>query len=190
MERDFIVVVGNQGQGKSVWSKAYADGQKRLLVYDPLQSYRADFQTDPEEWVEDIIRDGSDFRFGSGYPWELSMLGNAAYAAGNCTFVVEECALIFKRGEELQDWAKPLVFMGRIQRVSLVLIAQRASKIPMDIRSQASRIITFRQTEPADVSALIDRIGEDAETIPDLPPLTCIDWEEGKVSRYSIPKPA
>jgi DNA helicase HerA-like ATPase len=118
------------------------------------------------------------------------MLGNAAYAAGNCTFVVEECALIFKRGEELQDWAKPLVFMGRIQRVSLVLIAQRASKIPMDIRSQASRIITFRQTEPADVSALIDRIGEDAETIPDLPPLTCIDWEEGKVSRYSIPKPA
>lgn len=191
MERDFIIVVGNQGHGKSVWSKSYAESKTRLLVYDPLQSYRVDFGTDPEQWVEPTVSGtNQEFRYGSGFPFELEMLGNCAYAAGNCTFIVEECALIFRRGEELHDWAKPLVFMGRIQRVSLVLIAQRASKIPMDIRSQASRLVTFRQTEPSDVSALIDRIGEAGEAIPELPPLECIDWNNGEVSRYSIPKPA
>jgi len=190
MDRDFIIVVGNQGHGKSVWGKSYVASKSRLLVYDPLQSYAVDFQTDPEEWIEGIVTgDTKEFRFGSGFPWELPMLGNAAYAATDCTLLIEECALIFRRGEELHEWAKPLVFMGRIQRVSLVLIAQRASKIPMDIRSQASRIVTFRQTEPDDVSALTDRIGEAGDAIPDLPPLECIDWDNGEVSRYTLPKP-
>jgi hypothetical protein len=191
LDRDLIIVVGNQGFGKSVWSKLFTKSKPRLLVFDPQQSYDVDFQTDPETWVPDILENGrKDFRFGSGYPWELSLLGNTAYASGDCTFLVEECALIFRRGEELHDWAKPIVFMGRVQRVSLVLIAQRASKIPMDIRSQASRIVTFRQTEPADVDALIDRMGSEAEGIPDLPVLTCLDWEDGNMSRYAIPKPA
>lgn len=191
MERDLIIVVGNQGFGKSVWGKLFTKGKPRLLVYDPQQSYNVDFQTDPEHWVPGILESGQkEFRYGSGYPWELSLLGNTAYAAGDCTLLVEECALIFRRGEELHDWAKPLIFMGRIQRVSLVLIAQRAAKIPLDIRSQASRIVTFRQTEPADVDALIDRMGSDAEGIPELPILNCIDWEDGRLTRYAIPKPA
>jgi DNA helicase HerA-like ATPase len=120
-------------------------------------------------------------------PHDLPILGNAAFGAGTCTLIIEECAIIFRRGEILDDWAKRLIFMGRHQSVNLVLIAQRAAKIPIDIRSQASRVITFRQTEPDDVAAIAERIGFDArDEIPALPDLHCIDWDNGAVRRYPV----
>lgn len=187
MDRDFIVVTGNQGFGKSVWTKLYSNAKPRLLVSDPKAEYPADFVTDPSEWMESVVNgELKTFRFGTYLPEELPMFGNAAFASGNCVFVIEECALIFRRGEELHEWARPLVFMGREQKVSLVLVAQRLAKIPIDIRSQASRVISFRQTEPDDVRAVIDRFGEVGEEIPALPVLTCLDWNDGAVSRYSI----
>lgn len=187
MERDFIVVVGNQGHGKSVWSRLYCESKTRLLVSDPKAEHTADYVTDPSEWIEGVVTGKTKtFRYGTYIPDELEMFGQAAFASGNCTFLIEECALIFKRGEELQEWARPLVFMGREQRVSLVLTAQRLAKIPVDIRSQASRVITFRQTEPQDISAVIDRFGDIGESIIELPPLECLDWNDGRVSRYRI----
>lgn len=187
MDRDFIVVTGNQGFGKSVWGKLYCKTKSRLFVSDPKAEYDADFLTDPAEWMESVISGkAKTFRYGTYLPDELQMFGQAAFASGNCVLVIEECALIFKRGEELHEWARPLVFMGREQRVSLVLVAQRLAKIPIDIRSQASRVISFRQTEPDDVRAVIDRFGEIGEEIPALPPLTCLDWNDGTVSRYTI----
>lgn len=186
-ERDFIVIAGNQGFGKTVWAKLFERNHKRSLVFDPQASYATDFQSDPADWVPKIVcKELDTFRYGVSYPWELEMLANTAYAAGNCLLTVEECALIFKRGEELHDWAKPIVFMGRSQRISIVLIAQRASKIPVDIRSQATRFISFRQTEPNDVKALIDRFGEIAEDVPMLNKLECIDWNDSNTSRYTI----
>lgn len=187
MERDFIVVCGNQGHGKSVWGKIYSKSLTRLLVSDPKAEYDADFVSEPADWIENVVTGKTKtFRYGTYLSEEIERFGNAAFASGNCAFIVEECALIFKRGEELHEWAKPLIFMGREQRVSLLLVAQRLAKIPIDIRSQASRIISFRQTEPDDVSAAIDRFGELGESIPELPILTCLDWNDGKVSRYAI----
>lgn len=188
MQRDFIIVVGNQNCGKSVWAKIYARTLKRLLVFDPMQSYsRVEF-SGIENWVEDVAHNRlNGFRYGSSFPDDLETMGNAAFAASDCMLIVEECALIFRRGEELHEWAKPLVFMGRHQRVSLMFVAQRASKIPIDVRSQASRIISFRQTEPNDVYAITDRIGEScADEIAALPDLHCLDWNGGAVRRYSV----
>jgi DNA helicase HerA-like ATPase len=160
-----------------------------LLVYDPFASYRnVDFVTDSEEWISEVANARLNaFRYGRVLPDDLPLLGKAAFCAGDCSLVIEECALLFQRGAELDIWAKNLIFMGRHQRVNLVLIAQRANKIPIDIRSQASRIVTFRQTEPDDVSALSDRIGRASrDELPTLPELHCIDWNNGKINRYSV----
>lgn len=188
MQRDFIIVVGNQNCGKSVWAKIYARTLKRLLVFDPMASYaRVDFTT-PESWLENVAHNRlNGFRYGSSLPDDLEPMACAAFGAGDCMLVIEECALIFRRGEELQEWAKPLIFMGRHQRVSLLFVAQRASKIPIDVRSQASRIISFRQTEPNDVYAITERIGESCtDEIIALPDLHCIDWNAGMVQRYAV----
>lgn len=187
MDRDFIIVTGNQGFGKSVWTKLYAESRPRFFVFDPKGEYRADFVTAPSEWMEPVINGTTkEFRYGTSLPYELPIYADAAYGVGDCLLVIEECALIFRRGEELQEWARPLVFMGREQRVSLVLVAQRAAKIPLDIRSQASRIVTFRQTEPDDVRTLRERMGEAAEGVPNLSRLTCLDWTPEGVKSYSI----
>lgn len=188
MQRDFIIVVGNQNCGKSVWAKIFARSLSRLLVFDPMSSYaRVEFSS-PDSWIENVAFNRlNGFRYGSSFPDDLEMIANAAFGAGDCMLLIEECALIFRRGEELHEWAKPLIFMGRHQRVSLLFVAQRASKIPIDVRSQATRIITFRQTEPNDVYAITERIGESChEEIIMLPDLHCIDWNAGALHRYGV----
>jgi hypothetical protein len=147
-----------------------------------------DFQSDPAEWTERVITGQvPSFKYGTFYSDEIGLFGNVAYAAGNCTYVIEESALVFRRNEVLEDWANRAIFLGRHVRLNLLLVAQRASKIPIDIRSQANRVITFCQTEPDDVAAVSERIGRDwREEIPKLPPLTCLDWSGGTVKKYAI----
>jgi hypothetical protein len=189
MDRQFILVTGNQRQGKSVWAKLFSQRISRLLVSDPTMSYRnVDYETPPDEWLQSVItRQKEQFRFGTYYAEELPMFGHAAFAAGNCTLIIEECALIFRRGEELHEWAKPLIFMGGHSHVDLVLVAQRAASIPINIRSQATRIVTFKQSEPADVDALADRIGKSVkEVIPTLDKLECLDWDGDQVRHYTV----
>lgn len=189
MRRDFIFVVGLQGYGKSVWTKAYSQAKRRLFVSDPTASFPGvDYQWEPE--ILDAILRGEvqDFRLGTYDAEELPLFGHAAFAAANCAFVIEESALMFKRGADLDGWAKRLVYMGRHAQVDLILVAQRAMAIPLAIRSQATRVITFAQTEPDDVDAVCERIGGDHyDEIRSLPPLECLDWEQGTgVRRYPV----
>ncbi len=189
MQREFIVVVGNQGYGKSVWTKAWSAPKKRLFVSDVTASFPGVEYMWEGETFESILRgERREFRLGSHHSEELPLLGHASYAVGSCSFVIEECALMFKRGQDLEPWAKRIVFMGRHASVDLVLVAQRAMRIPLDIRSQASRIVTFAQTEPDDVDAICDRIGGDFyDEIRALPPLSCLDFEQGTgIRRYKV----
>ena len=194
MNRDFIVIVGAQGAGKTVWAKKYTAAEKRLFVFDPMASYRADFNSDPGE-MADRIQSGhvSHFRLGSHYPDDLPLLGSLAYLAGDCTFILEEAALVFKRGQLLEPWAKRLIFAGRHVLVNFIVLAQRATSIPVDIRSQATRFITFRQTEPDDVKACADRIGyaldgdqDIRDVLPALPDLECLDFDGRQIKKYPL----
>ena len=188
--RDFIVVVGEQGFGKSVWTKEYNRSKKRLLLYDPKAEYsHVDYVTPPEDYIPGIIsRETASFRFGTYHTEEIELFGSAAYAAGNCCFTMEECAMLFERGENVKPWARPLIYMGREIGVDLILVAQRANMIPIGIRSQASRIVSFYQSEPADVKALCARIGGEHEgALRALAPLECLDWNgPAGVRRYKV----
>lgn len=190
MTRDFILVFGNQGFGKTCWTKLFAREQKRLLLFDPKAEYpNVDYETPPDEWIPGVVeRTTTEFRFGTYLEEEIEMFGNAAFAAGNCSLIMEECALLFDRGQDVAPWARPLIFMGREPQLNLILVAQRANRIPIDIRSQAGRIITFAQSEPDDVKALCARIGKEyQDVIPKLPPLSCLDWRLGEgVKSYAV----
>lgn len=191
MDRDFIVVFGNQGFGKSVWKKSYTASKTRLLEYDPLAADSSvDFVTDPSVWGQDVL-DGNikTFRYGTYYREELPLFGSLAFAVGECTFSIEECGTLFVRGERMDQWLSDLVFMGRHPQVNLICVAQRASSVLVDVRSQAQRIVTFLQTEPNDVKALCDRVGSEyEEEIRSLPKLHCMDFDmtTGTVDRYAV----
>ena len=190
MKRDYIIVCGMQGFGKTQWTRAYAAPLRRLLIYDPKAEYpRVDYMSDPQEWIPPVVRrERAEFRYGTYIAEEVEMIGCAAYAAGQCTLILEECKMLFDRGEDVVPWARPIIYMGREPQLNLVLVAQRIIAIPPDIRSQASRIVTFLQTEKADCRALADRFGGDYEDeIRALQPLHCLDWQAGNgVRSYAI----
>lgn len=156
-----------------------------------MASYEnVDFTTHPEEWIQDVAaRRLNQFRFGTPWIEELPLFANAAAAAGNCSLLIEECSLCFERGEKIPEWLRHHVFMGTHIGVDRIFVAQRAASIPIDVRSQASRIVTFRQNEPNDVRAVCERIGREWEDLlPTLEKLNCLDWnaDTGKVNRYAI----
>jgi hypothetical protein len=188
-DRDFLIVVGNQGCGKTVWTWQYLAAFSRRFLYDPLAIYPA-FDYNGLDRIDPDAVNGSCpavFSIASPFYDDIPILGNLAYTWGKCTFAIEECGTIFRRGELLADWARRLIFMGRFPAVNLVLVAQRAASIPIDIRSQANRIITFRQHEADDLSALRSTFGLDnTRLLPSLNTLECLDWQNGEVSRYIV----
>lgn len=171
----------------------YAQHKPRLLMYDPKAEYPGvDYMTPPDDWLEDVITQRRpQFRFGTYRAEDVEMFGSAAYAAGNCTLILEECKMLFDRGEDIAPWARPLIYMGREPKLNLVLCAQRANAIPLDVRSQANRIVTFLQTDPDDCRAIASRIGADVrDDIRSLDYLECIDWTAPRtVRRYFIRHP-
>lgn len=179
-----------QGYGKSVWTRLYCRAQPRLLTYDPKAEHEVDFTTSPDEWMPSVLSgEREKFRFGTYFAEEVEMISSAAYAATRCTLCLEECKMLFDRGEDIAPWARPIIYMGREPQVNLILVAQRLTAIPPDIRSQASRIVSFLQTEKVDVKALEERCGEDglADEIRALPELHCIDWQAGQgIRRYAV----
>ena len=207
MNREVIIVLGKTGYGKSLWSNMYSSLADRFFVYDPSRTYRADYESNEyldnpeslayEQKVERITslpggleaseRGLKHFRFGTIDPDDVEAMANAAFIAGQNLFAVEETSTVFEKGERrLPDHFKRLVFFGRHRQCSLLFVAQRAMSIPIDIRSQASRIVSFQQHEGDDLSWLYEFYGKDTEIIPYLPKLQCLDYCNGSLFRYSI----
>lgn len=186
MKRDYIIVVGAQGAGKSVWCKQFTAPHTRLLVYDPMGSYRVNFDWDDDTGLAIINDKLKSFRIGVDNPEDVPLLFNLAFAVGDCTLLVEECGTFFQRGK-IEDWARRVVFMGRHRSVNVIFVAQRAASIPIDLRSQANRFVSFRQIEPDDCSAVSSIIGKsNKDKLPSLPDLRCIDWQNGTVVEYDL----
>lgn len=194
MRRDFIIVLGMQGFGKSAWTRTYGRSKNRLLEFNPKgDTPRVDYASEPHDFLPAILEGRlKQFRFGTWRPEDIPSFTNCAFASGQCTLIFEECAMLFNKGEQLPEWLRRPVFMGREPELNFVLVAQRATSIPLDVRSQANRIITYLQTDPADVKAVSDRIGSEfRDEIPHLTELECLDWEPARpVKRYKIPFPA
>ena len=213
MNREVIIVGGMTGWGKSLWSKIYSYHVNRLLVYDPAMSFPAvNFsEADGEHGelcfpsvIENLDNDrflyGPDknqgkkqqalepFRVGIFEPDRISELGGAAFALGHNLLVLEETSTIFEKGQRnLEAWLRRLIFLGRHRQCSILCIAQRFMSVPIDIRSQANRVISFNQHEPEDIRYLTETFGKElVERIPSLERFQCFDRHNGKTYEYSI----
>lgn len=188
MNREIVLIFGRTGWGKSLWAKLYAKYRQRILIYDPAVSYDVKFLP-IEEIVEEVLeRDAQQFRLGSWDPEHAAVLGHLSYAVGKNTLLLEECSMLFTKGQrELPTWAKRICFVGRHRECSLVLIAQRPASVPIDFRTQANRIVSFAQHEGDDLGWLGDFLGrERMKELPHLQKWECIDYHNGDITRYSI----
>lgn len=190
--RKIILVLGLTGFGKSVWTRSYVAGLPRLIVWDPVASYNVEWMRDEEMIAAlDEGRLDKQFRVGSFEPDSPELLGSIAFLQGRCMLVLEEASLIFQKGARLESWASQIVFLGRHRATSLIITAQRATSIPIEIRSQAHRVVSFAQTDHDDLKALKSFFGEHHKRLADLAPLECLDAGPGArdFSHYTVTPP-
>jgi hypothetical protein len=186
--REVVLVCGVTGSGKTVWSKQFTASFNRLFVYDIAASFNVNY-VDVDILLDVVKYPPDKFRMGVYSPYDTDVLTASAYLLGNCWLVLEEISTLYNIGARVHGPLQEAILLGRQRALSLLVISQRASYIPITLRSQASRIISFRQQEPSDIKWLADFIGKDAQILPTLPDLTCIDWHKGELSRYAISLP-
>jgi hypothetical protein len=190
LEREITLVMGMTGWGKSWWSKLYCLKWPNLLVYDPAMSFPEVVWGNMSEHIDPMIGEEKlpHYRLGFVDHEEVAQGASASFVRGDSMFMIEECATVFDKGQaRLPDWGKRLCFYGRHRECSLTLIAQRPTYIPIDLRSQANRVISFCQHEDGDIQWLGDFYGKERmNRILTVPKFTCFDWHNGNVTEYSI----
>ena len=188
LERDIVIVLGRTGQGKSVWTRQFLKHKPRIFVFDPLMDIRAEYVTQKD--LLDIydaggLADGK-IRLGISSPDDVELLSAISFIAGNAWLVIEEASFLFPPGGRAPEWLREPIFLGRHRRLSILITAQRPTSIPVDLRSQASRIVCFSQHERRDTQWLDSYFEDQADQISDLKPLECLDVDGSGISRYSI----
>lgn len=189
MKREVIAVIGKTGNGKSLFSKMLTAATRRLFAYCPAASYPVTYLDTDQlcSWLDTNPTPYQPVRIGTFLPFDVDILSDTAFVAGNCTLLLEECHTIFKSRSPLPPWAGNQVFYGRHRACTLILVSQRAASIPIDVRSQISRVVSFLQTERDDIDwldAWFTREQRDAVT--KLSEFECLDYWNGKTARYSI----
>lgn len=153
------------GMGKTRWTKAYLRNEKRLIIMDIKAEHDGILFDDLADMI-DHIQQYPTFKVRTYDPDNFDDLCKIAYAAGNCTLVIEEAEGVMPASQQKPPASfRDIIYRGRHEGVSVVLIAQRPSSVHISGRSQWNRIVTFRQTEPADVAWIESVCGHEIDPL-------------------------
>jgi hypothetical protein len=188
-EREVIIIIGKTRYGKSTWLNKYLANKPRKFTFDPFQKAQAEYldaDTLIERHEKGLLRNPQPFSIGSRHIPDIDLLASVAFLNGHSYFSIEECGVAFYKGERLSEPLQEAIFLGGHQWLSIVLVAQRAVSIPIELRSQATRFISFLQTEKNDVRWCEDYLGDRFKEVGTLEKFECLDYENNTVSRYKI----
>lgn len=183
---DVALVLGIRGAGKSWWIQRHIVRKTpRVLVWDPHGEYQTTERRTLDELADDpsiLDREALSLSVVPTYrrigdvaeQFDEVFLDIAASAEG-VTLVIEETGLLTRRATESVE---TIACQSRHWGCPLVLCAQRATQIPKTAREQVSRIVSFRQSSPDDVAALVERCGDGANKVRSLPRRVPWQWCE------------
>lgn len=166
--RAITLAFGKTGMGKTLWTQGYVRTLRRCIILDPLMEYRDAAAFDDVTELIDHLQRYRVFRVSMLDPSVFPMLCRVASAVTDCTLVVEEAQRILPPHTELPPEFAELVYRGRHTRTSLVIVSQRPTTVHIAARSQWTRLITFSQSESADVKWIENVSGFDVDpsTLP------------------------
>lgn len=181
MQTEVILVVGKRGTGKTTWARDFVSQKTRVIVADagfgefPFQEIN-DFGT----FCASISRSGF-FRLSyTPMGWEWPHVLNAAMAAGRdggpLWLVLEEASRL-PPPRACEEYER-LLIMGRHYGVNLLALSTRPAHLPPDYRSQATKVIAFRQHEERDLDYLAGIMGDRAKALPGLKGHDFIEWTD------------
>lgn len=189
---NLYIVLGKRGHGKTAWTRKFLESQKRVILLDPIRDYEGFEYYDRNGLLDEVERlvnepDSTSFKIATQDKTCLDLVCNAGMILGNCWVVIEECGVHFHKGSNMPDDMSTIVFTGRHRNCSLILTAQRAVSIPIDARSQATRFISFKQTESRDLDWLKDYLtSEEIDELTQFQKLECFDVDEDEKSHYFL----
>lgn len=191
-EREVVIILGKTRYGKSTWLGKFLVNKPCRFVFDPFRKSRVEY-LDGDQLIQrhengDFLR--PPYGVGSSVIEDIDLLSSVAFLNGNAQtrpyFVIEECGIAFYKGERISEPMQEAIFLGGHQWLSIVLVAQRAASIPIELRSQATRFVSFLQTEKNDVNWTRDYLGESFDEVKTLEQFECLDCEDNSVTRYKI----
>lgn len=190
-EREVVIILGKTRYGKSTWLGKFLKNKPRRFVFDPFLKSPAEYLTEQEiiSRHEKGLFNAANCPYlavGSHNLGDVDLLASVAFLNGHAYFIIEECGAVFYKGERLSEPLQEAIFLGGHQWLSLVFVAQRAASIPIELRSQATRLVSFLQTERNDVRWLEDYLGDQVEEVRTLERFECLDAENNTVTRYRI----
>jgi DNA helicase HerA-like ATPase len=158
LKNKIVVILGRKGSGKSTLAREVVAKLPRVVVLDPLEEYQG-LRCRSIGALVSFMEEAHDrprFRVVCTFGEDVDDYGIAldvCRAVGNLWVVVEEVNFFvdcWTRDKPFMD----LVRFGRHDRVSMLLVAQRAAEIPKLYTSQSDVIVSFRQSEPRDLDYL------------------------------------
>lgn len=185
IEREIVLVFGKTGMGKTSWLKRYLKSIRRALILDPVNEYDRVQKFDYLDQLIEHVQRYKIFRVRTEWEADFPFLCATAKAVGNCTLVIDEAQRVVPPRNELPATFEDIVYRGRHNGVGLAIAAQRPSTVDLVARSQWSRLITFRQTEPNDVRWIEGTTGYNLP-LTDLEPLTYFEVTPTGVKRKHL----
>lgn len=179
-QREVILVLGKTGSGKTTWARNYIKTLSRVIVAEAGYN---EFDIIPcptfDSLIDKIEKEDKGGRgiFRVSYTplyHEQPMMFDVARCTKNVHLVIEE-ADRYDDPRSCEEYDE-IISRGRHYGVSIIGISLYPAKIPASLRSQASRVICFRQHEPKDVKYFYDVIGEAADQLPTLGQFEFLDW--------------
>jgi hypothetical protein len=184
-----VMVAGVTDMGKSHWVRAYAKDVRRLLVWDPERDWAGDHELGGGRvGIEELVERTRAHRHERGVlrlairpswrrplPDDFETFCRCARRMGALTAVIEEVSNVaspHRVGLQFQR----LIVAGRHRGISLVVVGQRYAQFPRVATGNASQLVTFRQTENADIDYLRERLGDVADQVVKLEPRHFISW--------------
>jgi hypothetical protein len=188
-QRDITLVFGKTGMGKTQWARQYLKTIDRVLVLDPLEEYHECVFYDDLSDLIDHCNKYKIFRCGYNNLTDFPLLCRITKTIPETTLVIEEAQRVLPPRKLLDENFTELIYRGRHYGSGLLMVAQRASTVDIAVRSQFTRLITFRQSESKDVDWICDCSGFDlADEILGLEPLEYFEISPSSYEKKKLEK--
>ena len=184
---DARVYIGRGGSGKSTLARHHLEKVPRLLLFDTMHedanAAACNFVVYTMPALVNVLR-----HIGRGpgrICWRGNLehgygayeLGNAAAWAARDMWLHWEEVDVYIGPHRLPPNAYRIANMGRHRGLKLIACARRPARVSRDLTANASRLVMFSTTEPADVAYLRDLAGADAAAaLAGLAPREAVDW--------------
>jgi len=184
---DVRIVVGKRGFGKSWALRGMLRTEPRVVLYDTLKEKTYNEFSRIEGFpalCRFLATNPAIFRV--AYSWDgtapreldFERVCEAVFCCRGLTFAVEEVDQ-YCNSSFLPRHLDMIVSLGRHRDLSVWVASRRPKEIHPLIRSQANQVVSFAQTEPADLEWSRQVIGDLSADLPGLKKYRSLTWKDG-----------